>query len=147
MTKKKRPEELKTGKRVRTKKAPRLDPPPLAKSPFLKILEPVDVTDADVAFPARVEHLMPSWDDIPKPFHESRASVQHEFFEDCFLGAASEIELIPKEGINPGKAWRHLRCIMGSYQPKHEYKTAAVAYLLSLWFSTIRWKSRGAQRP
>jgi len=41
-----------------------------------------------------------------------------------------------KEGIDVNMALRHLHAIQGSFEPKHEYKEAAVAYLASLWFET-----------
>jgi hypothetical protein len=48
-------------------------------------------------------------------------------------------EIKPKEGVDVDKALRHIQAIMRSYQPKHEHKEAAVAYLLSQWFDDVTW--------
>lgn len=44
------------------------------------------------------------------------------------------------------KAFRHLAACQGSFEPKHEHKQAAVAWLASLWFGEVIWKSDEEQR-
>jgi hypothetical protein len=37
-------------------------------------------------------------------------------------------------------AIRHLQVIQASFEPKHEHKEAAVAYLASLWFTDFDYE-------
>jgi hypothetical protein len=38
-----------------------------------------------------------------------------------------------KAGVDGAVAARHLKTIQGSFEPQHEHKQAAVAWLASLW--------------
>lgn len=100
-----------------------------------------DVTDIDVAFPASVSHLMPAYADIPKPFKDG-STKWNQLATDWFFCGIKNLELTPKDGVDPTKALRHLKCIMGSFEPQHEHKEAAVAYLLSEWFTDVTWNRR-----
>jgi len=42
--------------------------------------------------------------------------------------------LTPKDGVDVKKAMRALKAALGSFEPKHEHKMAAVGYMLSQWF-------------
>lgn len=92
-----------------------------------------------MVFPAQVEHLMPLWEDIPEQYRRGHTKA-NQFFQAIFIGGAQNTQLIPKEGIDPKKAWRHLTCICRSYQPKHEHKEAAFAYLVDTWFDEFNWE-------
>jgi len=46
---------------------------------------------------------------------------------------------MPNDGIDQNKALRHIKAILGSFEPKHEHKEAAAAYLLSLWFKSVKY--------
>lgn len=99
-----------------------------------------NLTPVDVAFPARVSHLMPEWDDIPKEFRDYNSNGKwNKFFSDCFHFGIKDLKLKPNEGIDPVKAMTHIRCIMGSFEPKHEHKGASIAYLMSLWFDDVMY--------
>lgn len=94
------------------------------------------ITDVEMAFPADVTRLLPPWEELPEDYQRDRAptcKVVDQWFS-CGLG---NLNAVPKEGIDTTHALRHLKCIMGSYQPKHEHKTAGVAYLIDLWFETF----------
>lgn len=96
------------------------------------------VTGLDLAFPATVKHLMPKYEDIPEEFlHWSPNDKWQKFFGDMFYHGIKIVELKPKDGIDGQDALRHLRVIAGSFEPKHEHKEAAVAYLASQWFNDI----------
>lgn len=98
---------------------------------------PHEVTDVEMAFPAEVTQLMPEYKEIPDEFKRQSNSwvkLQQEWFFEGLPGA----KFFQKEGINPSAALRHLKCIQGSFQPKHEHKEAAVAYLLSRWFDKVQ---------
>lgn len=96
--------------------------------------KPSPVTALDLAFPANVMHLMPEWADIPqecKQWSYPFAKIASMWF---FEGLPKGFSMKPRDRIDPTQAMRHLRCILGSFEPKHEHKIAAVAYLMSLWF-------------
>lgn len=98
--------------------------------------KPTPLSDVDVAFPARVSHLMPPMAAIPDEFRmwNSKPNKWVEFQERWFYEGLKKVKMAPKEGIDPNVAIRHLKAIQGSFEPKHEHKVAAVAYLASLWF-------------
>lgn len=98
--------------------------------------EPTEVSDIDLAFPASVEHLMPVYETIPAEFNLYNGTspfckIQSKWF---YEGLKDETMPPAKPGIDTTKAIRHLACIQRSFEPKHEHKAAAVAYLMSLWF-------------
>jgi hypothetical protein len=84
-----------------------------------------------------VYELMPAYDEIPEEFKHDLTpfnDIQHEWF---FRGI-SRWPLKPKDGIDQTKALAHLSAIQRSWTPKHEHKSAGVAYLMSLWFEPPR---------
>ena len=99
---------------------------------------PQDVDDLTMAFPASVKHLMPTREEIPEDFLRGRTKwndlVGHWFFRGL-EGA----EFTPRDGIDQAKALSHIKTVLGSFEPKHEHKEAAVAYLLSLWFKRVKY--------
>lgn len=112
--------------------------------------QPQEVSDLDIAFPASVSHLMPKYEDIPKEFQGFRPnSTWGGLFNNWFYRGLSNLSLQPKPGIDIVKALRHIRCIMRSFEPKHEHKESAVAYLLSCWFEpppASSWEVRGEEQ-
>lgn len=100
---------------------------------------PVDVDDVLMAFPAAVEFLMPDPEEIlPRNQLPPKWS---EFFVDWFRYGIKDIEFHCEEGIDGEKAFRHLQCIIGSYQPKHQHKEQAVVFLASIWFTdNSKWE-------
>ncbi len=104
-------------------------------------MSPQVVSDIDIAFPASVSKLMVPYEDIPEDFRRERGEarkwvqLQQRWF---FQGLPKETEFEPAEGIDAKVALRHLKAIMGSYEPKHEHKEACVAYLMSQWFSDVK---------
>lgn len=110
---------------------------------------PQEISDAQLIFPANVAHLMPPAEKIPDEFrdpNEVRYNKWGELFNSWFFGGIdANVTLDPHAGIDVNLAWRHLRAIAGSYEPKHEYKQAAVAYLLSLWFDDVHYAEKEAE--
>lgn len=98
-----------------------------------------EVSDVELAFPANVLHLMPKYEDIPEEF-KSTDTKWNRFFRHAFYFGVSKLEFKVKAGVDPGKAYRHVRAVMGSYEPKHEHKEAAVAFLLSQWFDDVTYE-------
>lgn len=112
-------------------------------------MNPQSVDDTLLAFPGKVSHLMVPYDQIPAEFKKDKhpcVQIMERWFYDGIKGGANT--WVAAEGIDRFQAIRHLKCILGSFEPKHEHKTACVAYLLSIWFDEItvgqiQWK-RGA---
>ncbi len=103
---------------------------------------PQEIDDIQMAFPAGIMHLMPKMEDIPEEFRAGGHTKWNRFFNDMFFSRIEDLEFDGKEGIDAETAWRHIRCISGSFEPKHEHKEAAVAYLMSLWFEDVRWTKK-----
>ena len=110
---------------------------------------PVEVSDVLLAFPASVKDLMPAEDAIPAEFwHWTSRSVKDAEGPEKWVafqgkwfyeGLPPHITFDLKEGIDGNTAVRHLHAIQGSFEPKHEYKQAAVAFLASLWFNDVSY--------
>jgi hypothetical protein len=101
---------------------------------------PIDVDDITLAFPANVvQKYMPPMKDIPKEFHMMSKNKWNDFIADWFFNGVKNIKLTPKTGIDETKAMRHIKTIMGSFEPQHEHKEAACAYLMSLWFDDVHY--------
>jgi hypothetical protein len=103
--------------------------------------QPTPVSQLDVAFGnVRELKLMPAYGDIPEQFRNGKSKwigFQQQWF---YFGAKKE-GLIAKKGIDLDVALRHLAAIQASFEPKHEHKEAAVAYLASLWLDdSSTWK-------
>jgi hypothetical protein len=100
------------------------------------MLKPKPVTSIDIAFgPKNVNDYMPVYSSIPDEFKNGR-TWGNKMFNKLFFEGGSVAELVPKEGINKEEAVRHIGAVMGSFQPKHEHKEAAVAYMFVSWFET-----------
>ena len=98
--------------------------------------QPQEVTDLHIAF-GKIDNLMPPMADIPSEF-KSFGNPWVKFQQDWFFnGLPNEAEFHPRDGVDGRKALRHLMAIQWSFNPKHEHKEAAVAYLASLWFERV----------
>lgn len=104
---------------------------------------PTEIDDISVAFPANVGHLMP---DIQTAEDALRAlpdrgkkwiEFQSRWF---FSGLPRGTSVTPKDGIDLTLAMRHLGAIQRSFEPQHEHKEAAVAYLASRWFDDVKYE-------
>lgn len=103
---------------------------------------PKPVTDSDVAFGGSntVRDLMPPMAYIPEDFRRGRGEARKwvELQQQWFYRGLRGYVFEAKAGIDKKAALRHLGTIQGSYEPKHEHKEAAVAYLMSLWFDDVK---------
>lgn len=99
-------------------------------------MKPVAVTDLDLIFPGGVKHLMPP--DIAEIRRvRSLDRTWKKFVDTWFFQGVDAKPLVPKPGIDKALALRHLRCIIGSFEPKHEDKVASIIYLLDEWFEPL----------
>lgn len=99
-------------------------------------INPIEVSDVEMAFPATVDHLLPSWDEIPDEF-KGNNNVFVKITNDQFFGIKNDSSLSLKPDFDLSLVQRHLHCCMGSFSPRHEHKIAGVAYLLSQWFDIV----------
>lgn len=103
-----------------------------------------DLTAVEIVFPAHVLDWAPRWDDIPEHFRSMNdksewSLIAHTWFNS---GLAATTEFHAAEGVDAKKAVRALKALLGSFQPKHEHKIAAAAYLLSCWFTKVEhWRT------
>jgi hypothetical protein len=112
------------------------------KGQLQKPFVPMSVEDVQLAFPAQVAPLMPPVEDIPEEFADYD-NDWNRFVKDWFYQgiAGDKFPLEPKENVDILAAVRHVVTILRSFEPKHEYKLAATAYLLSIWFENPWEKS------
>ena len=88
----------------------------------------------------RLHELMPTQEEIPAVFKKHWGTgtkwneIQARWF---FEGLPENTRFIMKDGIDKYEAIDHLKAIQSSFEPKHEHKEAAVAWLMSLWFEDI----------
>lgn len=95
--------------------------------------KPIEVDTLTLAFPANViGTYLPTMSEIPEEFKNRRNPWDACITKLFFSGGR-----IPKtkEGIDQVTADRHVRTVLGSYEPKHQHKQAGAAWLMSLWYS------------
>ena len=96
-----------------------------------------DLNDPEVVF-GSIKHL-PPWSDLPEEFRNRwmGGNPYCDFISQWFysgLGKDDLARLSPRDGVDRNKALRAIKAIIGSFEPKHEHKTAGAGYLLSQWF-------------
>jgi hypothetical protein len=102
--------------------------------------QPQDIPPSQQAFPGSVRHLMPAYSNIPDEFRDMNVLTEwNRFVSHWFFGGDpfAKWNIGVREGVDPNKALTHLQSIMRSWEPKHEHKEAAVAWLMSRWFDGI----------
>ena len=96
--------------------------------------QPTEVDNLTLAFPTGISDLMPQMDEIPEEFCEFFSTNKWVRWQASWFFSGLQERPTAKDGIDQNQAMRHLSTIQGSFEPKHEHKQAAVAYLASLWF-------------
>lgn len=91
---------------------------------------PIKVSDLDMAFGGDVKRLMPPGIDYKWNGKGWGAAL----FNKLFFSGGNVEHLSPRPGIDKATALRHIRAVMGSFEPKHENKEAAVAWMFETWF-------------
>ncbi len=100
---------------------------------------------SDVEFAFNTGKHTPRWSWVPNEFkaggkpdtlYENRHNPWCKVTGDLSIGTRSwaDWKALPKEGIDPRKAYRAIIETMGSWGIKHEAKVATTAYMLSEWF-------------
>ena len=100
-----------------------------------------EFSDDEMAFPTTVKGLLPEEEEIPEDYQGLGSSKEARewvgLVERMFHRGVEDLALLPKEGVDPAKAYKHITYCMRSFEPKHERKISGCAYLFSLWFEGI----------
>lgn len=100
-----------------------------------------EVTQVDIAFPARGTELAPELDQIPQEFHYHPWWSQ--FWCPIWTQAPhrnpQDVQLSPREGVDAQAAWNVLTVVLGCYGIQQERKRAAMAFLSDQWFEDGWW--------
>lgn len=91
------------------------------------------------AFFGSVSSLMPRREDIPIEFRFPGDGHWSDVFNDLFFNTVKVESFAMQDGIDEQDAIRHIRYIMRSFEPSHEHKEEACAYLMSKWFKEIKY--------
>lgn len=94
-------------------------------------MQPHQVDDVTLAFPAIIDDLMPD-----ERLHVGYNSALGRLAADIF-GEGDRYGFCAREGIDAEKAWRHIAAILRSFAPKHEHKIGGVGYLIGEFFETV----------
>jgi hypothetical protein len=100
-------------------------------------IQPQEVSDFDTALPTQSATLLPGEEAIPAEFYDT-TNAWHVLASRWFYDGLPQATVYePKDGIDHRVAMRHLRAVLGSFHVSYRHKVAAVAYMLSLWYSRI----------
>lgn len=100
-----------------------------------------EIDPISAMFPTRVDHLMPKYENIPKEFKNWNGRGKwNKVVSDWFFYGLKNAKWTPKPGVDTQKALRHVKVVLGSWEPKHEHKEAGVAFLLNEWFVDVKYE-------
>lgn len=103
--------------------------------------EPLKIGGADAAFPTSTKGMMPEYKDIPGEFKDfNKKTKWNDLVSAMFFCGLKSLDLKPKPGVDRGKALRHIKYILGSWEPKHEHKEAGAAFLFCEWFDDVSFE-------
>lgn len=102
-------------------------------------MNPQEVSDVDMAFGGNAMELIPSYEKLK---NEKIDPKWVKLFSDWFYCGLAKLEIELNEGIDKQKALRHIKCVMKSFEPKHEHKELGVAYLFSQFFKDAKWETK-----
>ena len=100
-----------------------------------------ELTAADVAF-GNIKH-MPNYATLPAEFKRYDGNDYCKAVSSWFFNGAKkftdgitigDMTFKAKPGVDANKALSAIRAVLGSFEPKHEHKEAACAFMLSEWF-------------
>jgi hypothetical protein len=112
---------------------------------------PTGLNRLDLAF-GNIAH-MPKYETIPEEFKKWHGNAYVDAVSTWFFKGAKSapngIEIggktfTAKAGVDKTKALTAIKSVLGSFEPAHEHKEAACAYMLSEWFDieppiSFRW--------
>ncbi|NBK98199.1 MAG: hypothetical protein EOM50_09285 [Erysipelotrichia bacterium] len=88
------------------------------------------ISDVDVSFGTTM--LLPKEKDIPEDFKDyGKNEIYFKIVNSLFYGfTPPDADIEFKDGFDPNKVLRVVRAHLASWEPKHQHKTAGVAYML-----------------
>jgi len=95
---------------------------------------------SDIEIALGTMKLLPDRSDIPKEFEFMGKTKWNKLFSDMFFSGLTELDIVPKEGIDANDALKCIRAHMGSWEPQQEHKEAGVAYMMSILLEDATWK-------
>jgi hypothetical protein len=106
-----------------------------------------ELNGVDVAF-GNIKH-MPKYEAIPEDFRRGNNDYCRAVSTWFFSGAkgtpdgliVGHMKFTAKPGVDRNKALAAIKAVLGSFEPKHEHKEAACAFMLSEWFDKSRVKA------
>jgi hypothetical protein len=101
---------------------------------------PQDIPASEAAYGAvDTSQWMPAYEAVPVEFKQLNNKWNILVTGWWFDGVhpALVVKLRAKEGIDRKKALDQLHACIRSFEPAHNHKMAACAYLMSLWFEEI----------
>ena len=101
--------------------------------------QPHEVTDDQINYPDQLGDLLPPHSQEIKDWALTKDANQYLDFittwEEQGLGSGSQMFLKP--GINGTNVLRHLKAVMGSFQPTPEHKIDSASWLLAQWCDKV----------
>jgi len=113
------------------------------------MLQIPELSAADVAF-GNIAH-MPKFDTLPADFKRHNGNAYVEAVSNWFFRGAkvapngiiiNDVKFTAKPGVDANKALRAIKAVLASFEPKHEHKEAACAFMLSEWFDKEDQKAK-----
>ncbi|KAG1454112.1 hypothetical protein G6F57_015579 [Rhizopus arrhizus] len=100
-----------------------------------------ELSDVDMAF--GTTQGLPAYDRIPVEFRDSRTQWNNLVSKIFFTGVKG-LQFTAHPGVDGNAAYKHVRALLASWEPKHEHKEAGVAYLMSQYFKSATWDGGSA---
>lgn len=97
------------------------------------MIEIVDISDVELAFPSTLSKI-PTWESIPEEFkdHHPASTFVMNFWMKKHTW--DKFRAVPREGVDPKRAFRMISHTLGCWGIKHEHKEAAVGFMLDQFF-------------
>ncbi len=108
---------------------------PSLQPPTERFKQPHSVSKLLVAFPAKVDHLVPTMSEIPQEFlNPSNRFVQmaEEYFRTGGILQTGTGSVL-KDKVNSSMMVEHMACVRGTFSLRQEHKIASLAFLFSCW--------------
>lgn len=95
-------------------------------------MDPIKVEDVLLAFPAGIDRYMP-----PVDLEVGDNAPETNVAQAIFGEGSAKFGFVPRDGVDPELACRHLAVVLTSYQFGHSRKLRAAGGLLRQWFEAV----------
>ena len=113
---------------------------PTLSPPTERFRLPIPVSQVLVAFPAKVDHLVPAMSEIPPEFLKQSniyVMLAEEYFTTGGINRTGGGGTL-KEGVLPEAMRAHMECVRKTFSLRQEHKIASLAFLFSCWVTIPR---------